>query len=534
MPSSKDPLRINDPVLRNRIKVVIDRCIQVWDRPILVHYTDHGVEHSRRVAQHLSELAIGLTGPLNDPERFVLTAASYVHDVGMQTTRRAKNAVGALTREDFDLIRAGHSVESAEWIVDGARGARDLPSLGLEADEYLDVIARVSRAHSKFNLAELPEVERRNNAPIRTRLLAALLLIADELDLDTRRVKMPQLSAMDVPSDSMRHWLKHHYVDGCEVASGGAVVLDVAFPSHYRGVQAQALVNEITEPLKSKLADLTISGTLAEAGLNLLVVEPRVTFVDDGRKQPLPEDLGIQVQGAIRDIDITDLKSFPEDRIYPILNATYYGTDLRDMEAKELHEFNQLHSNAIQAVGALGRVQTRMLQRLLGKNIEQQLRESRLPLELGAFLTLRAHVRFVHQSKKILMPEWLYDTPLPPFSDEDVWAYMKGELEAVFFRQQGDYERWRGIVAAALGRNAVLVSNLDAFTDKLAERVTVTAVITNRFSRLNDPGMMLGLESLTDIPRDVLERYKELSGSWDKPAQATDGAATKMDVVGQS
>ena len=50
-------------------------------------YTYHDVGHSERVIAKLEKLTSGLTSserPLNKHEVFILLAAAYLHDVGMQ------------------------------------------------------------------------------------------------------------------------------------------------------------------------------------------------------------------------------------------------------------------------------------------------------------------------------------------------------------------------------------------------------------------------------------------------------------------
>jgi HD superfamily phosphodiesterase len=68
--------------LRNRIAPILSNRVHR-------HYTDHSVSHSDRVAVRTEKLAAPLTADkrLSNDEAFILYAACYAHDVGMQNER---------------------------------------------------------------------------------------------------------------------------------------------------------------------------------------------------------------------------------------------------------------------------------------------------------------------------------------------------------------------------------------------------------------------------------------------------------------
>jgi hypothetical protein len=52
---------------------------------------------------------------------------------------------------------------------------------------------------------------------VRGELLTALLMIADELDLQCKRIDFSDTAKFDLSSYSQVHWFKHHYVDYVDV-----------------------------------------------------------------------------------------------------------------------------------------------------------------------------------------------------------------------------------------------------------------------------------------------------------------------------
>ena len=88
---------------------------RIWSRPLHRYYTDHTVTHSERVIALLDGLTAGMMGTderLSSSEVFVLLAAAYLHDVGMQDERFAGGDLGE--------IRARHNERTAEMIGIGA------------------------------------------------------------------------------------------------------------------------------------------------------------------------------------------------------------------------------------------------------------------------------------------------------------------------------------------------------------------------------------------------------------------------------
>jgi len=102
------------------------------------------------------------------------------------------------------------------------------PDLGLHyVREYVDHIAVVSRGH-RLKCRELKQREY-DSVPfadneIRLRFLACLLNVADELDIDFRRVNLQRLKTENLTLENKLHWFKHYYVNGVEIKNGNITV----------------------------------------------------------------------------------------------------------------------------------------------------------------------------------------------------------------------------------------------------------------------------------------------------------------------
>jgi hypothetical protein len=182
---------------------------RIWASPLHRHYTNHGLDHSQRVIALLDGLTSGVQATdsrLSPDEVFVLLAGAYLHDVGMQDERFASG--------DLEAIRARHHERSAEWI----RGAGEAPAidLGLPGEPGLvEAVALVALGHRQVDLsAECYAPLIHASGEIRVRLLAALLRLADALDLDHRRVNLDLLKLTNLPLESCLHWYLCYYVSG--------------------------------------------------------------------------------------------------------------------------------------------------------------------------------------------------------------------------------------------------------------------------------------------------------------------------------
>ena len=146
--------------------------------------------------------------------------------------------------KDFEVIRTRHPEASAQLILENAyylQNPKQVISLEIDSD-YVKAVSLVSKAHgTDFFLETIPELSSlrsfHSDAEFRGPLLAALLLMGDELDLDSRRSKhliTPLAKWADYPPESILHIYRHHYIRAANVQYSrgvGQIYLEMEFPA---------------------------------------------------------------------------------------------------------------------------------------------------------------------------------------------------------------------------------------------------------------------------------------------------------------
>ncbi|MBN1814790.1 MAG: tetratricopeptide repeat protein [Anaerolineae bacterium] len=225
---------LNRPKMDARIHKVREKAEAIWKKPLLRQYTDHTIGHSLRVISILEKLCSILEDPLTDDEVYVLLCAAFLHDVGMQQEKffemdvikeRFSDEEISAAREDQmkaeAIIRAWHHLVGEERI------KYELGDKYIET-EFVDEVAQVSKGHTKEDLSTYTDGTKAGS-PMRLQLLAGLLRLADELDLDYRRVHLDELNQAIIPAESKAHWWKCHYVESVDVQGDGRIQLVFRF-----------------------------------------------------------------------------------------------------------------------------------------------------------------------------------------------------------------------------------------------------------------------------------------------------------------
>lgn len=181
---------------RNSI-FVIDRLLTNY-KLVFPFFTNHTFEHSAQVINYCNAL-LGRENAarLNADELYILLMGASLHDIGMGVSESdchafAKRVPGA---EQYmakhpdarvgDVTRAFHQEFSAEFI----RKYKDL--FEIPSEEHVYCIAQVVRGHRKLNLLDEEEFDPHyrlaNGNEVRLPYLAALVKLADELDIGADR-----------------------------------------------------------------------------------------------------------------------------------------------------------------------------------------------------------------------------------------------------------------------------------------------------------------------------------------------------------
>jgi hypothetical protein len=192
-------------------------------------FTDHSVSHSDNLSSLVDLLATPLQqgeSALNGQELFVLYAACYLHDIGMQyeqadttaTIRRLTLPVrlNEMSREERGrYLRTYHNLISAEMVILSRHNAAPPIGLQLRDDDNPHLIAALCEGHTlrldgedQARYAELMSAE---GSSIRMPLLSGLLRMADILDESQRRAKRSKAESLLLPVLSQAHWFRHYY-----------------------------------------------------------------------------------------------------------------------------------------------------------------------------------------------------------------------------------------------------------------------------------------------------------------------------------
>lgn len=190
-------LRVEDKDLHRRTKdsaVVLQKMLESF-LPRFPDFTDHTILHSMDVLEY-SNMLLGekQIERLSPAECYVLIMACYLHDIGMGISQKNYEELSARidfgnyfdthSREDTEaIIRAFHNEYSGLFI----RKYADL--FDIPCEEMVFAVVQVSRGHRKTDL--LDEAEYHDLMTpygiIRTAFLAAIIRLADEIDIGVDR-----------------------------------------------------------------------------------------------------------------------------------------------------------------------------------------------------------------------------------------------------------------------------------------------------------------------------------------------------------
>ncbi len=177
---------------------------RIWARPLHRYFTNHTLEHSQRIIALLDGLAAGMMQTdkrLTPTEVFVLLAATYLHDIGMQNEKFASG--------DLVEIREHHQ-QTAEMIYAVFEAPAEAFPTPLARDPAIvEAVALVARGHRRVNLdADDYDSFVHGGETLRLRLLAALLRFGDELDIDHRVYGDPSVLAERDCAIALE-WIEH-------------------------------------------------------------------------------------------------------------------------------------------------------------------------------------------------------------------------------------------------------------------------------------------------------------------------------------
>lgn len=276
-------IRLSDEKNLHIFNYVVDKAQVILSDSLFPHYTDHSIEHSKRVLNLASKL-LGDYIFLSEDERFVLLCAIVLHDIGMQTNEYLSNSGFPLDNEQLESIRKKHHEFSFNYITE------KYIALGLmDKQNLVHYIALVAKNHRVTDLRKVSKEEHFRSGVIRLQLLSAIIRLSDCLDCDSSRVNIFLLDSFKIEPKSKAYWFCHNYVQSIYIENRKANLV-FAFPEEYKNNDIHnSIIDFMSTEVKSqtdKLYDiLSTHGIVFHR--ELVSIEERYLKAI----QPMPEDV---------------------------------------------------------------------------------------------------------------------------------------------------------------------------------------------------------------------------------------------------
>jgi tetratricopeptide (TPR) repeat protein len=210
-------------------QAVVKSTTTLWKTPISPVFTDHSQWHSARVLENIEKILLPLKDNKSfslEPEEFLLLILSaYLHDTAMQNPSdeiTKKLGTNSITESEFrEILRKCHSQKApdtcAKILGDITTGNPLLTSIVGGLAEPLNLLTEFHSGNEetlrKINFEDI------SNSIIKISgkkliMFAAVLRLADELDLDRKRVEDFNIhKGKHLPPRSSLHWLKHLIIE---------------------------------------------------------------------------------------------------------------------------------------------------------------------------------------------------------------------------------------------------------------------------------------------------------------------------------
>lgn len=226
---------ISDIDLSRSLNLIRGVMESIWAKEVRIvqNYTDHGEEHSVRVANFVEDLLnINPHIKFSEQEIYLLLAGIYLHDIGMQCDianytkiKEKAEGLGAKFKEVFSTKKAsGYSLEeqneirdnhhylSAAWIDYLYEEENEVLHSAIISipDDLVEDLMDVCKFHSKLSINDCEDTFK-FDPNSRKRMVVAILRFADELDISSRRVKLDTVKIFSIsPKNSFYWWLHNH------------------------------------------------------------------------------------------------------------------------------------------------------------------------------------------------------------------------------------------------------------------------------------------------------------------------------------
>jgi len=329
------------------------------------HYTDHGIGHSERVKKNLKKWMKNAKISLNALESSILTAAIYLHDIGMQC--KDAKVIGRIKKCPFtkdqiksfikecgsgqckpsaqNYIRDNHANLSKLMIEDQC--TKIIPNRTIR-----DIIAAICTEHTKEMISgDLSKNRQCQGSKINVKKLAYLLRFGDSFD--ATRDRLPEythdLAPCILPEHEL-HMVKHYVVKKIELCKN--IIIDGRIPKKWKirgGSEFMDSLNEIVRfPIKNNIDKTQTLPNMWDTNIAPFVDVKPINFkLDNGQPWELSSDTVKEVNAeAFRikshNADIVKLLSIAEETLYIFGQNLYALADAkRDLKKKDKDHFKK-------------------------------------------------------------------------------------------------------------------------------------------------------------------------------------------------
>jgi hypothetical protein len=312
---------VTDDRERSSLARLREAAEDIWsnDAPrIIKGYTNHGIEHSERLAgfaYHLLSTNIGKG--LSTQEIYLLLASIYLHDIGMQCDvvkhtkikiRAEEIKKKAESKQDAHFgiiftsqsandynpkeqneIRANHHYLSAAWIDYAYRTGETVlgPAVKSISSDLISDLMDICMYHTKLPISHCP-LPFLINRTERKQFVAALLRFADELDIDGRRVSLETVKNFALNPHNSLYWWLHHRTKVLFSPPNMYTIIIWLHPLDHEKYGSYIHTEFITEFQTKNAPVLTI---LAQNGISIVPNSIESKVIADEYAEPLPTEI---------------------------------------------------------------------------------------------------------------------------------------------------------------------------------------------------------------------------------------------------
>ncbi len=252
------------------LRKIEERVEDLWQGNVSIpYYTTHGPLHNRAIIDLLKQLIpASMCQDDSEYERYLLLVSAWLHDIGMLDLDFFAEQYRPST------VRSQHHERSACWLMSFA------VELGLRPAEA-DVIAHLIVMHrKKEDLEKCPGQMWIGSQIVRTRLMSALLRLADALHIDETRAPLQEYTLYrmtGMPAEAKFHWVKARAVQGIQLdQKQGMIRIQIGYPEDVGEREFRPLADFVRQEIESELE--TVRHTLAMEGSPFLM-EVSVTMI---------------------------------------------------------------------------------------------------------------------------------------------------------------------------------------------------------------------------------------------------------------